>query len=86
MISSFINARIVTPDGIVAGTLTCDGATITDIHAGSAPAGLSGDIVDVDNDYLLPGFIDTQVKTSFIGGLAMLPDMSGDADQPYSPA
>ena len=68
---SFINAQIVTPDGIVAGTLTCDGETITAIETGAVPDRVSGDrsgdrvsgeVVDVAGGYLLPGFIDTQVN------------------------
>ena len=56
---SFINARIATPDGrLVTGTLTCEGETITSVgdHA------VSGEVIDVQGGYLLPGFIDTQVN------------------------
>ena len=55
---TFINARIVTPGGIVAGNLTCEGETITHIGAGD---GAEREI-DVAGGYLLPGFIDTQVN------------------------
>ncbi|MGN6207258.1 N-acetylglucosamine-6-phosphate deacetylase [Asticcacaulis sp.] len=57
--TSFINARIATPDGrLITGTLTCDGETITAI-GDHAPA---GEIIDIAGGYLLPGFIDTQVN------------------------
>ena len=60
MTTAFINAQIVTPDGIVTGTLTCDGDHITAIETGTVND--RGDIVDVAGGYLLPGFIDTQVN------------------------
>ena len=57
--TSFINARIATPDGrLITGTLTCEGETITAIGDHAA----TGEIIDVAGGYLLPGFIDTQVN------------------------
>ena len=55
---TFTNAQIVTPDGVVQGSLSCKGETIVGINdeAGSARQ------IDVQGGYLLPGFIDTQVN------------------------
>ena len=87
MTTTFINAQIVTPDGIVAGSLTCEGETITAIDTGPVPAGKS-QIVDVAGGYLLPGFIDTQVNGG--GGVLFNDDTSaagiaaiGRAHRPY---
>ena len=56
---SFINAQIAMPYGrLVTGTLTCEGETITAIGDHAA----SGEVIDVQGGYLLPGFIDTQVN------------------------
>ncbi len=56
---SFINAQIATPDGrMVTGTLTCEGETITAVGNHAA----TGEVIDVQGGYLLPGFIDTQVN------------------------
>ncbi len=56
---SFINAQIALPDGsLVAGTLTCEGETITAIGNHAA----TGEVIDAQGGYLLPGFIDTQVN------------------------
>ena len=56
---SFINAQIAAPDGrLVTGTLTCEGETITAIGNHAA----TGEVIDVQGGYLLPGFIDTQVN------------------------
>ncbi|BEV11045.1 N-acetylglucosamine-6-phosphate deacetylase [Asticcacaulis sp. DW145] len=49
------NARLVTPVGVVEGSLTIDGDHIAAI--GAETGGL-----DLDGGYLLPGFIDTQVN------------------------
>ncbi len=62
MTVTFVNAQIVTPDGIVTGTLTCDGETITAIETGPVSDRIGGQIIDVAGGYLLPGFIDTQVN------------------------
>ncbi len=56
---TYTNAQIVTPKGIVAGNLTCEGETITAIGP-DLPVG--GQTLDVAGGYLLPGFIDTQVN------------------------
>ena len=87
MTTTFINAQIVTPAGIVAGSLTCDGETITAIDTG--PVSERGrQIVDVAGGYLLPGFIDTQVNG---GGGVLFNDITtadgiaaiGRAHRPY---
>ena len=57
--TSFINAQIATPDGrVITGNLTCQGETITAVGDHAA----TGEIIDVQGGYLLPGFIDTQVN------------------------
>ncbi|HTN40475.1 MAG TPA: N-acetylglucosamine-6-phosphate deacetylase [Asticcacaulis sp.] len=57
--TSFINAQIATPDGrLITGNLTCQGETITAVGDHAA----TGEIIDVQGGYLLPGFIDTQVN------------------------
>jgi len=57
--TSFTNAQIATPDGrLITGTLTCEGETITAV-GDQAP---TGEIIDLQGGYLLPGFIDTQVN------------------------
>ena len=70
---AFINAQIVTPDGIVTGTLTCEGETIAAIGGGPAAG---AQVVDVAGGYLLPGFIDTQVNGG--GGVLFNDDTSVD--------
>jgi len=55
---TFTNARIVTPNGIVSGSLVCDQGRIVRVAEGKA----EGEVVDVEGGYLLPGFIDTQVN------------------------
>jgi len=60
MITTFINAQIVTPGGPVNGALVCEGESILQILPGQAAGG--DRIVDVKGGYLLPGFIDTQVN------------------------
>ncbi|MBD8678457.1 N-acetylglucosamine-6-phosphate deacetylase [Sphingomonas sp. CFBP 13720] len=55
MTLAFHNARIVTPGGIHSGGLSVDGDTIAAIDAGSGG-------IDCDGDWLLPGFLDTQVN------------------------
>ncbi|ESQ87487.1 N-acetylglucosamine 6-phosphate deacetylase [Asticcacaulis sp. AC460] len=55
---TFTNAKIVTPNGIVSGSLICDGETIVEI----GDVRPRGEVVDVAGGYLLPGFIDTQVN------------------------
>lgn len=57
--TSFINAQIATPDGrLITGTLTCEGETITAVGDHAA----TGEVIDLQGGYLLPGFIDTQVN------------------------
>ena len=57
---TFTNARIVTPDGIVSGSLVCDQGRI--VRVAKVKTQPEGDVIDVDGGYLLPGFIDTQVN------------------------
>ncbi|MBW8734295.1 MAG: N-acetylglucosamine-6-phosphate deacetylase [Asticcacaulis sp.] len=57
---TFTNARIVTPDGIVPGSLVCDRGHI--VRVTDEKTRPEGDVVDVAGGYLLPGFIDTQVN------------------------
>ncbi len=60
MITTFINAQIVTPGGPVSGSLVCEGESILQILPGQNAGG--DRIVDVKGGFLLPGFIDTQVN------------------------
>jgi len=60
--TTFRNARIVTPGGIVAGNLSCEGETITRISRSWVDGEGSDTEIDVGGGYLLPGFIDTQVN------------------------
>ncbi len=57
---TFSNARIVTPDGVVTGSLVCDQGRIVRVADGRTKP--EGEVVDVEGGYLLPGFIDTQVN------------------------
>ncbi|WP_443750900.1 N-acetylglucosamine-6-phosphate deacetylase [Asticcacaulis solisilvae] len=57
---TFTNARIVTPDGVVNGSLVCDQGRIVRVADGKAKP--EGQVVDAEGGYLLPGFIDTQVN------------------------
>ena len=62
------NGRVVTPDGILEGGCVevCEGLVAG--VASSAAAGRSGGgFIDLDGDYLLPGFVDVQVNGG--GGL-----------------
>ena len=68
---TFINGRLVTPQGVVEGALTATGETITAI--GGEP---EGEIVDLDGGWLLPGFIDTQVNGG--GGVLFNDDTTAD--------
>ncbi len=74
MTVTFVNAQIVTPDGLVSGTLTCDGETITAIETGPVSDRIGGQVIDVAGGYLLPGFIDTQVNGG--GGVLFNDDTS----------
>lgn len=49
------NARIVTPEAVVTGALTVEGGRITAVDAGARGGAAS---IDLDGDYLLPGFVD----------------------------
>jgi len=50
------NARIVTPDGVVTGSVTVTDDRITEVSPGSAGAG-----EDLDGAWLVPGFVDIHV-------------------------
>jgi N-acetylglucosamine-6-phosphate deacetylase len=52
------NAQIVTPDGVVQGSLSMSDGTIVAI----APMSSEANAIDLDGGWLLPGFIDTQVN------------------------
>ncbi|MGN6422659.1 MAG: N-acetylglucosamine-6-phosphate deacetylase [Asticcacaulis sp.] len=54
---TFINGRIVTPQGVVESALSATGETITAIGDTR-----TGEIIDLEGGWLLPGFIDTQVN------------------------
>lgn len=54
---TFINGRIVTPQGVLESALTATGETITAIGDTR-----EGEIIDLEGGWLLPGFIDTQVN------------------------
>lgn len=59
----FINARLVTPAGIVPhGYLTIEDDLITAFGDMAHAARRGGDVFDLGGDHLLPGFIDTQVN------------------------
>jgi len=62
------NARIVSPGGIVIGSLSCEDGVIVDIREGDLAPRTAGEQIDVGEDYILPGFIDTQVN----GGAGVL--------------
>lgn len=58
---TIIDARIVTPDGIVeGGTLVIAGGRIASVSPGGAA--VEGTVLDARGGWLLPGFIDTQVN------------------------
>src|SRR4051812_49451503 len=67
MSQSLVNARVLTPRGLQAATVVIDGATIAEVRA--PVAGEDG--LDLAGQYLLPGFIDTQVNG---GGGALFND------------
>ncbi len=55
----FRNAQVVTPMGVIAGSLLVDGSQIVDIDVGST---VSADtVVDVAGRFLIPGLVDDQV-------------------------
>lgn len=55
----FVDARIVTPQGVIEGGLSVIDGRIVAIGDGAASG---GDVIDLAGDYLLPGFMDTQVN------------------------
>ena len=64
----FANGHIVTPQGVLEhGTVeVCDGK-ITSIGNSISPVDPAGGFIDLENDFLLPGFVDVQVNGG--GGL-----------------
>lgn len=80
---NLINGRLVTPTGLIRAPISIDGERITAI--GERP---SGKALDLEDGYLLPGFIDTQVNGG--GGVLFNDDTSveaiaaiGAAHRPY---
>jgi len=67
MAETLVNGRVVTPRGLEAATVVLDGGRIAEVRP--AAAGDAG--TDLAGDYLLPGFIDTQVNG---GGGALFND------------
>lgn len=67
MAETLVNGRVLTPRGLEAATVILDGDLIGEVRP--AAAGEPG--VDLAGDYLLPGFIDTQVNG---GGGALFND------------
>ena len=67
MAETLVNGRVVTPRGLEAATVVLDGGRIAEVRP--AAAGDTG--TDLAGDYLLPGFIDTQVNG---GGGALFND------------
>ena len=67
MAETLVNGRVVTPRGLQDATVVLDGGRITEVRP--AAAGDTG--TDLAGDYLLPGFIDTQVNG---GGGALFND------------
>lgn len=64
----FANGRIVTPDGIIdRGAVEVRGGVVAGIRHSSASFDSNEGLVDLENDFLLPGFIDVQVNGG--GGL-----------------
>ncbi len=83
------NARLVTPEGVVAGALRCVGGLIA--GAGAGVAAQAGDaVVDVRGKLVTPGLVDLGVfavdKPAFhFGGItraALMPDQSPPLDLP----
>ncbi len=54
---SFVNGEVLTPDGFRRGALVVDGGRIVGMSATA-----SGQRIDLDGGFLVPGFIDTQVN------------------------
>jgi len=67
MAETLVNGRVVTPRGLQDATVVLDGGRIAEVRP--AAAGDAG--TDLAGDYLLPGFIDTQVNG---GGGALFND------------
>ena len=69
----FANGRIVTPDGIIdRGAVEVRSGVVAGIRHSSAPFDSNEGLVDLENDFLLPGFIDVQVNGG--GGLLLNDD------------
>ena len=66
--SVFANGRILTPDGILqrGAVEVCDGL-IASVSDSISPDDSNGGFIDLENDFLLPGFVDVQVNGG--GGL-----------------
>ena len=60
MATAFVNGQVLTARGFEAATVVVDGERITTVQSGDTVA--SGQRIDLQGRYLLPGFIDTQVN------------------------
>lgn len=71
----FANGRIVTPDGILhkSSVEVCEGL-ISSVNNSTTADRSNGDLIDLGDDYLLPGFVDVQVNGG--GGLLFNDDPS----------
>jgi N-acetylglucosamine-6-phosphate deacetylase len=67
MAETFVNGQVLTPRGLEAATVVVEGERIAEVR----PAGPGDTGTDLAGDYLLPGFIDTQVNG---GGGALFND------------
>ncbi len=59
----FGNGRIVTPDGVLEHGVVevCDGRIVS-VECSEAPERCRSEVIDLEGDYLLPGFVDVQVN------------------------
>ncbi len=75
--SLFANGRIVTPDGILdRGAVEVRDGVIASVNDSISPDDSNGDFIDLENDFLLPGFVDVQVNGG--GGLLFNDDPSAE--------
>lgn len=73
----FANGRIVTPDGILdQGCVEVRDGFVAGVGNSIPSDASNGDFIDLENDFLLPGFIDVQVNGG--GGLLFNDDPSGE--------
>ena len=73
----FANGRIVTPDGILdRGSVEVRDGVIASVSHSISSDDSDGDFIDLENDFLLPGFVDVQVNGG--GGLLFNDDPSAE--------